>query len=90
MLPATTNTVKRNFNSPNYSTAVVGLEMLGVLAQVTSRGAAFAQATVGRLLSGVIRSPPLAAPLALGVFNAFLPCQLIYAFAARGQHGVGH
>ena len=25
----------------------------------------------------------MAAPLALGVFNAFLPCQLIYAFAAR-------
>ena len=62
---------------------VVGLEMLGVLAQVTSRGAAIAQATVGRLLGGVIHSRSLAAPLALGVFNAFLPCQLIYAFAAR-------
>ena len=62
---------------------VVGLEMLGVLAQLTTRGAVLAQATVGRLLAGVIRSPSLAAPLALGVFNAFLPCQLIYAFAAR-------
>lgn len=62
---------------------VVGLEVLGVLAQMTMRGAALAQATVGRLLSGVIRSRSLAAPLALGVFNAFLPCQLIYAFAAR-------
>ena len=27
-------------------------------------------------------SSPLA-PLALGIFNAFLPCHLIYAFAAR-------
>ena len=62
---------------------VVGLEMLGVLAQLTTRGAWFAQATVGRLLGGVMRSPSLAGPLALGVFNAFLPCQLIYAFAAR-------
>lgn len=62
---------------------VTGLEILGVLAQITARGAAWAQATVGRLLGGVIRSPSLAAPLALGVFNAFLPCQLIYAFAAR-------
>jgi sulfite exporter TauE/SafE len=62
---------------------VVGLEMVGVLAQITGRGAALAQATVGRLLGGVIRSPSLAAPLALGVLNAFLPCQLIYAFAAR-------
>lgn len=62
---------------------VVGLEVLGVLAQITTRGAAFAQATVGRLLGGVMHSRSLAAPLALGVFNAFLPCQLIYAFAAR-------
>ena len=62
---------------------VVGLEVLGVLVQVTTRGAALAQATVGRLLGGVMRSRSLAAPLALGVFNAFLPCQLIYAFAAR-------
>ena len=62
---------------------VVGLEMLGLLAQLTTRGAWLAQATVGRLLGGVMRSPSLAGPLALGVFNAFLPCQLIYAFAAR-------
>ncbi len=62
---------------------VIGLEMLGVLAQLTARGAALAQATVGRALAGVIRSRSLAAPIALGVFNAFLPCQLIYAFAAR-------
>lgn len=62
---------------------VVGLEVLGFLAQITTRGAILAQATVGRLLGGTMRSPSLAAPLALGVFNAFLPCQLIYAFAAR-------
>jgi len=62
---------------------VVGLETLGVLAQITSRGAALAQATVGRALGGVMRSRSAVAPLALGVFNAFLPCQLIYAFAAR-------
>lgn len=61
---------------------VIGLEVLGVLPQLTGRGAALASATVGRLLGGVIRSESPAAPLALGVFNAFLPCQLIYAFAA--------
>lgn len=53
---------------------VVGLEVLGVLAQITSRGAAIAQATVGRVLGGVMRSRSPVAPLALGVFNAFLPC----------------
>jgi sulfite exporter TauE/SafE len=62
---------------------IIGLEMLGVLGRLTAGGAAFAQATVGRLLGGVIRSPSPLAPVALGVFNAFLPCQLIYAFAAR-------
>src|SRR5262245_41932084 len=62
---------------------VVGLEMLGGLGRLTWRRAALAQATVGRALGGVIRSGSPAAPLALGVFNAFLPCQLIYAFAAR-------
>lgn len=60
----------------------VGLEMLGVLAGVTARGAALVQTTLRRLLGGVIASRSAAAPLALGVFNAFLPCQLIYAFAA--------
>jgi sulfite exporter TauE/SafE len=62
---------------------VIGLEMVGLLAQLTTRGAVLAQATVGRLLAGPMRSRSLAAPVALGVFNAFLPCQLIYAFAAR-------
>ena len=61
----------------------VGLEMVGVLRRVTTWGATLAQATVGRLLRDVIASGSLAAPVALGVFNAFLPCQLIYAFAAR-------
>lgn len=61
---------------------VIGAEVLGALPQLTGRGAMLARATVGRLLGGVIRSQSPAAPLALGVFNAFLPCQLIYAFAA--------
>lgn len=61
---------------------VIGAEVLGVLPQVSARAAAFTRATVGRLLGGVIRSRSAAAPLALGVFNAFLPCQMIYAFAA--------
>ena len=61
----------------------VGLEMLGVLSRVTALGAALAHATVGRLLAGVVGSRSPAAPLALGVLNAFLPCHLIYAFAAQ-------
>jgi sulfite exporter TauE/SafE len=71
---------------------VIGAEVLGLLPQVSGRAARFAQATVGRALAGVMRSSSPAAPLALGVFNAFLPCQLIYAFAASAaatQSAVG-
>lgn len=62
---------------------LVGLEVIGALRQITGRGALLVQSTLGRLLGGVMRSRSFAAPLALGVFNAFLPCQLIYAFAAQ-------
>jgi uncharacterized protein len=61
---------------------LIGAEVLGWLPQLSGRGAVLARATVGRLLGGAMRSRSVAAPLALGVFNAFLPCQLIYAFAA--------
>ena len=62
---------------------LVALESLGFVSGINAAGAGLARSTVGRALSGVIRSDSMAAPLAVGVFNAFLPCQLIYAFAAR-------
>lgn len=62
---------------------IVGLEQLGLLARLTERGAALVRSAVGTALGGVMRSHSPLAPVALGVFNAFLPCQLIYAFAAQ-------
>lgn len=62
---------------------VVALEMLGFTTRISRAGAMLAGATVGRMLRGVLHSRSLAAPVALGVFNAFLPCQLVYAFAAQ-------
>lgn len=62
---------------------VVGLEMLLRWPGLGRLGGRMAQATVGRLLAGVMRSRSAAAPVALGVFNAFLPCHLLYAFAAQ-------
>jgi sulfite exporter TauE/SafE len=62
---------------------LIGLEMLGLVGRISARAAAFTQRTLARGLSGVLASPSPASPLALGIFNAFLPCQLIYAFAAR-------
>jgi hypothetical protein len=57
--------------------------MLGVFAQISGRLIYSVQRTIGRALRGTMRSRSLAAPIAFGVFNAFLPCHLIYAFAAR-------
>jgi sulfite exporter TauE/SafE len=62
---------------------VLGLEMLGLTTALTSRLAVAVNAAVARPLRGVIASPSLAAPLALGCLNAFLPCHLVYAFAAQ-------
>ena len=62
---------------------VVGLEVVGLLSQISARAAAFTRSVLASALGSVLRSRSALAPLALGVFNAFLPCQLIYAFAAR-------
>lgn len=62
---------------------VLGLEMLGVTTALTSRLALAVNATIARPLRGAISSPSFAAPLALGGLNAFLPCSLVYAFAAQ-------
>ncbi len=62
---------------------VAGCDMLGLLRWRMPRLAMAVQASVGRLLNGAMRSPSSIAPLALGIFNAFLPCQLLYAFVAQ-------
>lgn len=62
---------------------VVGLETLGFGSRLQRVAGRFVHTTIGQRLSGVMRAQSLAAPLAFGVFNAFLPCGLIYAFAAR-------
>lgn len=62
---------------------LLGVEMLGWATGLTNRLALAVNAAVARPLRGVIASPSLAAPLALGVLNAFLPCHLVYAFAAQ-------
>jgi sulfite exporter TauE/SafE len=64
----------------------VGLELLGLARVVPARLADLARRTIGRALRLVIQSRSRAAPLALGVFNAFLPCHLVYAFAAQAAH----
>jgi sulfite exporter TauE/SafE len=62
---------------------LVGLEMLGLVAGITGGASRYVHSAVRTPLQAALRSGSVAAPLALGVFNAFLPCQLVWAFAAR-------
>ncbi len=62
---------------------IVGAEMLGILGGARLVRRLGIPRGLGESLRTVMRSRTLAAPLALGVFNAFLPCHLVYAFAAQ-------
>ena len=61
----------------------LGVEMLGLVRGLTGRVAFAIQGAVARPLRGIIASSSPAAPVALGMLNAFLPCHLVYAFAAQ-------
>lgn len=62
---------------------LIGCEMLGLVRGIAAPIAVVVQKTLVRWLSGALSARSSVAPLTLGVFNAFLPCHLIYAFAAR-------
>ncbi len=60
---------------------MMALQLLGYL--VRRPGAAgFSAAGLVTAVGSLVRAPGAAAPLALGVANGFLPCPLVYAFAA--------
>jgi hypothetical protein len=67
----------------------IGLQFFGWFA----RPAARLEAGVGIVdvsgLRAVLKSPRPAAPLAFGVLNGFLPCPLVYAFAAQAAASGG-
>jgi uncharacterized protein len=69
---------------------VAGLLMIGMALQFFGLLRTFQQLTVGFgsstfavALRSLLTTGHPAAPLALGVFNGFLPCPLVYAFAAE-------
>lgn len=68
----------------------IGLQFLGLIRR--RHGAALV-GVGGQLMAGplrgVLRAPGPAAPLAFGVFNGFLPCPLVYAFAAQAAASGG-
>ena len=68
----------------------IGLQFLGWLRRRTARRCAACGARfLAPALRGLLRTPGPAAPLAFGVLNGFLPCPLVYAFAAQAAGSGG-
>ena len=68
----------------------IGLQFLGWLRGAHgSPGLGFGATALARGLRDLLRAPGPAAPLAFGVFNGFLPCPLVYAFAAQAAGSGG-
>lgn len=61
----------------------VALEVLGLPLGATAVLARLAGRTVVPLLRPALRAPTRLAPVAAGIVNAFLPCHLVWAFAAQ-------
>lgn len=63
-------------------TIAVGLEALGLVAPRSTWLAGRLHAGLGRTVRGLLEAPSPWAPIAFGAVNAFLPCHLVYGFAA--------
>jgi uncharacterized protein len=62
----------------------IGLQFLGWFRRFAGPpGLGLGGQFLARSLRDLLRAPGPAAPLAFGVFNGFLPCPLVYAFAAQ-------
>jgi sulfite exporter TauE/SafE len=68
----------------------IGLQFLGWFRRfVGTPGLGLGAQFLVRSLRDLLRAPGPAAPLAFGVFNGFLPCPLVYAFAAQAAGSGG-
>jgi uncharacterized protein len=68
----------------------IGLQLLGWLRDRAAAPLhAFGAPFLAPELRGLLRLPGPAAPLAFGVVNGFLPCPLVYAFAAQAAGSGG-
>ena len=66
---------------------LIGLELARGIGPLPRLG--WGGATLAPALRATLRAPGAAAPLALGVFNGFLPCPLVFAFAAQAAGSGG-
>jgi len=61
----------------------MALQFFGLLPRLHRITTSFGAGTLAASLRSLLAAPGRAAPLAFGVFNGFLPCPLVYAFAAQ-------
>jgi len=67
----------------------MALQFFGLLQGFHRMAAGFGGSTLAVSLRSLLKSPSPAAPVAFGVFNGFLPCPLVYAFAAQAASTAG-
>ncbi len=68
---------------------VMALQFFGLLQSVHRAAIGFGGSTLAVSLRNLLKAENRAAPVALGVFNGFLPCPLVYAFAAQAAATAG-
>jgi uncharacterized protein len=68
---------------------VMALQFFGFLQSFHRLAVGFGGTTLTLSLRSLVNAHGQAAPLALGVFNGFLPCPLVYAFAAQAASTAG-
>lgn len=67
----------------------IGLQFLGLFKRARLHGLNPAGAWLAGALRNLVKAPGMGAPLAFGVLNGFLPCPLVYAFAAQAAASGG-
>lgn len=67
----------------------MALQILGPFAGLKPALIGFGGLTLAASLRSLLGAPGRSAPLAFGVFNGFLPCPLVYAFAAQAAASGG-
>ncbi len=67
----------------------MALQFFGLLQGFHRVTVGFGGSTLAVSLRSLLKSPSPAAPVAFGVFNGFLPCPLVYAFAAQAASTAG-
>ena len=67
----------------------MALQFFGLLQRFHGLTIGFGGSTLAMSLRNLLSSENRAAPVAFGVFNGFLPCPLVYAFAAQAASTAG-